>query len=390
MAREEVVADEIVEDAPVERTLREELEAAQEEANARHQSEPDEVPVREGRDEREPRAPRQAEAPRQDSRPRDSTGKFLPKEAAAPVEAPEPVAQPEVAAAPEPAVEAAPEAPADPLDPTAVPPSTWSGPSKAKWAAIPQDIRQEIVKREQDVMRGFTQQDSERAYGREIRQIVQPYEAILRASNMTPQAAIQSVLNTAYILRTSDPVTKARTLQQVAKDYGVDLNLLSPGSPGGSPPQPAPYEPIVSGLQQRLDQQDARWQQWQNQQQQLAERAASDIYEGFAKNPANKYFSVPAVQTHMGALMQAGVCKTMDEAYKMACAAQPEVASRIAAENTAVAKAAEAKRLAAEKARRKGTSVRGGPGGYTAPAPNMGATVRDDIMAAIEESNGRI
>jgi hypothetical protein len=386
MAREEpVIADEVADDVPVERTLRQELEAAAEEANARHSGEEETSEPRQAREAPQQRQPAEpARAQPTDSRARGPDGKFLASQAQQAV-------APEAPAEPEPQASAAPEAPAEPQapqDPLTTAPSTWTAGAKAKWETIPPDIRQEILKREQDVQRGFSQLDSERSFGRELRQIVQPYEAILRASNMTPQAAIQSVLNTAYVLRTSDPVTKARTLMQVAKDYGVDLNLLSP-QPGVAP-QPQPFEPIVSGLQQRLDQQDARWQAWQTQQQQAAERSAADIYESFANNPANKYFAVPAVQTHMGALMQAGVCKSMDEAYKMACAAQPEVASRIAAENTAAAKAAEAKRLALDKARRKGTSVRGGPGGYTPPAPNMAASVRDDIMAAIEESNGRI
>jgi hypothetical protein len=380
MAREEpVVADETEGvEVPVERTLREELLAAQEEANARH-AEPVEEPARQVRSERP--EPIQARP----ERPRGPDGKFLAAEP--PVTAPEP---PEQAPSPELAAEVpldpAITAPEPSVEPVTTAPSTWSKDAKAKWETIPADIRQEILKREQDVMRGFSQVDSERQFGRSMRQIVQPYEAILRASNLSPEAAVQSVLNTAYILRTADPMTKAQTLRQVAKDYGVDLNLLSPGVS----PQPAPFEPIVSTLQQRLDQQDARWVAWQTQQQQAAERAAADQYEAFARDPANKYFSVPAVQTHMGALMQAGVCKTMKEAYDMACAAQPEVASRIQAENTAASKAAEAKRLALDKARRKGTSVRGGPGGYTPPAPNMNASVRDDIMAAIEESNSRI
>lgn len=378
MAKEaEVIADEPEVEVPPERSLREELLAAQEEANARH-SQPEEAPEpRQTRQETEP-----ARAQPADPRPRGPDGKFLPKEQqAAPEVPPEPQAiAPETEPTPEPQTEQ------PQPDPVTTAPSTWTAAAKAKWETLPQDIRSEILKREQDVQRGFSQVDSERQFGRSMRQIVQPYEAILRASNTTPESAVQSVLNTAYILRTADPVTKARTLQQVAKDYGVDLNLLSPGVA----PQPQPFEPIVSTLQQRLDQQDARWQAWQTQQQQAAERAAADMYESFARDPANKYFTVPAVQTHMGALMQAGVCKTMKEAYDMACAAQPEVASRIAAENTAAAKAAEAKRLAAEKARRKSVSVRGGPGGYTAPAPNMNASVRDDIMAAIEESNSRI
>jgi len=383
MANEpEVIADEVPEE-PRELTLREQLLAAQEEANARH-AEPEETREPERQERRQERQPQRQEQPRQEARQetraRGPDGKFL---AAPAVEEP-------VAAAPE----TTPEAPAEPEQPEPAPPpdpldaapSTWPGPAKEKWNTIPQDLRQVITKREQDIMRGFSQLDGERQFGRSMRQIVQPYEAILRASNMSAEAAIQSTLNTAYILRTADPVTKARTLAQVAKDYGVDLNLLTPGIA----PQPQPFEPIVSTLQQRLDQQDARWTAWQTQQQQAAERAAADQYEAFARDPANKYFAVPAVQTHMGALMQAGVCKDMKSAYDMACAAQPEVASRIAAENTAAAKAAEAKRLAAEKARRKGTSVRGGPGGYTPPAPNMGASVRDDIIAAIEESNSRI
>jgi hypothetical protein len=89
------------------------------------------------------------------------------------------------------------------------------------------------------------------------------------------------------------------------------------------------------------------------------------------------------VRGHMGALMQAELAKSMDEAYAMAVRAHPEVSRKIAA---AEAKAAEdARRKTAAEARAKAVQVHGAAPANVAPqAPD---TIRSALLAAWDEAS---
>jgi len=213
-----------------------------------------------------------------------------------------------------------------------------------------------------------------------MRQIVAPYEAIIRAAGGTIPGAVSDVLNTAYILRTADPQTKARTIAQVCQAYNIDLKLVA--QPQGD------VNPQVAQLQQELQQLKSQWTQRQQQEHQQLENQVLTQVEAFGQDPKHPHFK--AVSAHMGALMQAGEAKDMEQAYEMAVWARPDLRAQLLAAQTAQQTATQQTRQRTEKARAKAVSVRGGPGGYTAPAVNPNASVRESLMAAVEEVNSRI
>lgn len=299
-------------------------------------------------------------------RARDDSGKFARSE---PVE--------------DNAIEPAPEDTRTPIPTEVVPsvspaPSSWSNAAKAKWNALDPELRGEIAKREADVHKGFTKMDEERAFAKEVQKAVQPYEAVIRAAGSTVPQAIQSVLNTAYILRTADPATKARALAQVAQEYGVDLSQLSQ----------SPQDPALTATQQRLAQLETQLRQQTQSQQEAAQSEVLSAIQAFSQDPKHPHFQ--AVQAHMGALMQAQEAKTMDEAYDMAIWARPDLRATLLASQQAEQAAKQQKVQKAQQARTKSTSVRGGPGGYQAPPANPKASVREDLEAAFAESRSRI
>lgn len=259
-------------------------------------------------------------------------------------------------------------------------PPAWSNSVKAKWAALDPEVRAEITKREADVHKGFTKMDDERQFAKTMKEVVAPYEAIIRADGGTVPNAVQSVLNTAYILRTGDPQTKARAIQQVCQTYGIDLKLLA--QPQGD------VNPEVASLRTELQQLKGQMTQRQQAELQQMESQVLTTVETFAQDPKHPHFR--AVSAHMGALMQAGEAKDMEQAYEMAVWARPELRQQLLADQTAKQQQAEAARVKTEKARAKGVSVRGGPGGYTPPAPNGDMTVREALLAAKAEVEGRI
>lgn len=259
-------------------------------------------------------------------------------------------------------------------------PASWSNAVKAKWAALDPEIRSEIVKREADVHKGFTKMDEERTFAKQMQQVVAPYEAIIRAEGGTVPTAVASVLNTAYILRTGDPQAKARAVAEVCQQYGVDLNLVA--QPQGQLP------PEVLGLRQELQELKGQWTQRQQQERQQMESQVLNAVETFRQDPKHPHFATVSAQ--MGALMQAGQAETLEQAYEMAIWANAEVRPQLLAAQTAQLTAPVLAKQKIEKARAKGVSVRGGPGGYTAPATNPNASVRESLEAAMAEVSGRI
>jgi hypothetical protein len=240
-------------------------------------------------------------------------------------------------------------------------------------------VRAEIQKREAEVHRGFTKQDEERTLGREMQRVIQPYEPLIRASGGTPPAAVADLLNTAYILRTADPQTKARTIAQVCQTFGVDMTLLAQPQGQGNPE--------LEQLRQQFAQlQGAMTQQQQAREQEVQTQVLTQV-EAFGQDPKHPHFR--AVSAHMGALMNAGQAKDMEEAYEMAVWARPDLRTQLLAEQNASSQREAEKRQQAEKARRKAVSVRGGPGGYT-PSSKEPQTVREALEAAQAEVASRI
>lgn len=343
---------EVVEEVQ-ERSIRDELIAARDEIEARET--PAETVVE----------------PKVADRPRDEGGKFVPKEAAAPEQPAVPKESPP---------SAVPETPTQQAAPSFVgAPNSWSNQAKSKWAAIDPEIRAEIAKREADIARGMSKVDEERSFAKEVQRITQPYEAAIRAAGGTVPQAIQSVLNTAYILQTADPVTKAREIAKVIQANRIDMNLVS---------QPPEVNPQVAALQQRIAQLEGFTQQQTQTQQQAAEQQVMAMIETFGRDPKNKYFQ--AVQADMGQLIGSGYAGTLEQAYEAAIWARPDIRTQQLSDQQAAEKAKHDAQIKAQRARTKGLSVRGGPGGSPAPVTNPNSSVRQDLEAAFEEQRGRI
>lgn len=268
-------------------------------------------------------------------------------------------------------------------------PQAWSYAAKAKWAELPTEIRAEISKREADVHKGMTRMDDERTFARAMHQSVSPYVAMFRADGVSAPQAVANVMNVAYQLRTGDPITKARTLSSLAQQFGIDLNLLAPSQQQGS------ADPTVNALHQTVTQLQQQLAEQRQQAQQAAQEAegrrAQEIQQAihaFASDPKHPHFN--AVMPTMAALIQNGEAKDMEEAYQMAIYARPDIRQQLQAAEAAQRTAEVDAQRKAEEARRKGKSVRGGPGGAMPAAPNPNASVREDLEAAFAEARGRI
>jgi hypothetical protein len=277
-------------------------------------------------------------------------------------------------------------------------PTSWQATIRPKFNELPPDVQAEIIRREQDIVKGLSKQDDERSFGRKVNEIVSPYLPVIRAEGGTPEKAIGDLLQTAHTLRQGTPMQKAGMVANVMRQFQVDPNVLlsilqGGNGTSGSPQQPgAAYNPIIETLQQRLDRME-RQQQEEVQQRQLQEQASfqSQIAE-FSSKPGHEHFE--KVRETMGILMQNGRANTMDEAYEMAVYADPEIRTSLIASKVSEA---EGKRIADQTAktsaaRNAAGSITGAPGGTKKlnGSANPTSSIEDDIRASIRDLSGRV
>ena len=406
---ERVVADDVELETPTpEPSLRETIEAARDEVVDRHQTEPPE-----GGDEAAPA--------RGDGKIRDHSGRFARRapveEVAAAVEGRQPPAADQSGAAagspaqaqPSPAPAAAPAAAPD-LPPSLnvdIAPQGWTPKGKAIWAALPLEARQEIVRREYDAHRLATRFDGERAFGREIGQVAQRFAPIFQRENVTPQQFYGNMTAAYAQLTTGSPAERAAVLGDLARRSGLDLRALVMGStqnptangnapapsPGRTPPPPellAALQPIL----QPLLQQNKEWQQFQARQRAEAEaREAAEQQQtydeivAFRSKPEARFFD--AVKDHMIALLSSNQAASLEDAYRDACWARPDIRAVLQREESEAAAAKARKAEKVNRARQAGGSIRGGAGGAPPAGGGDNRTLRQELEANFAEARGR-
>lgn len=198
-------------------------------------------------------------------------------------------------------------------------PTSWTATAKAEWEKLPDAIRQEVLRREDEMHKGLTKQDDERLTGKRFNEAINPFLPLINSTGAQPIAVIQDLLQTVYNLKTGTPEQKANTLRQIAQAYDVDVEGLS---------QPQPYiDPALETLQQRLDRMEQLEQQRAFQYQQSQEQQLSSEIAAFAA----KHEHYDKVSPHMAALLSNGIAQTLEDAYNQAIWANPDVRSILTA-----------------------------------------------------------
>ncbi len=244
------------------------------------------------------------------------------------------------------------------------PPSTWRAAAKAKWKDLDPAIRDEVKKREGEMIAGVNAVKEKASAFDQISQITQPYEALIRSKGANTNQVLSSMLNTYYQLESAPADQKKNLFIQLAQNYGVDLGIKQDQMTQALAPLQREIQELRFGKQQ--EQQAA--------QQRAQDTAQADI-TAFAEETdgdklAHPYFE--NVRTEMAALITSaeGTGRTMSlkEAYEAAVWSNPDTRTLIQAElavankakrrEEAKAKAAEAKKSSRTNLDKKGVSER--------------------------------
>jgi hypothetical protein len=320
-----------------------------------------------------------------------------PEQEAAPIEqAPEPaVSEPEVKAdrarddagrfakkeeAPEVSPEITPEPPPAPVRKA---PSSWKPAAQEAFlkadrgeALTPEEIRlltQEAERRENDFHKGVSEFKTHSERAKAYDQVIAPYQAHLQKLGVDAPTAISALMRADYTLRNGDPATKAQYFQQLAREYGIDLN------------QPVPQvDPNTQYLMQQLNELQYQQQVWQNQIQQQEQAKAMELIQSMASDTAN-YPHFEAVRPDMADLLESGKAKSEKEAYDMAVWMRPDIRQSLIDQQRAEAQRKAIETAQAQKAKAAAVSVKGSSPSAVGVQPVKGS-LRDMLAAQFDAS----
>ena len=269
-------------------------------------------------------------------------------------------------------------------------PVSWRPDLREKFAKLDPDVQQEVLRRDKEVETALRETSGARQYAAALHQVISPYEAMIRAEGGNAVTAVDSLLKTAYHLRTANPHQKATMVAQMITQHAVDLDLLDnvlsqlvQGKQAQIQQDPmmqhvmrelAPIKQFVSGLQQR-----------QGQMFQADSAAVQTEYEAFAADPANEFINDVAsdMADFLDVATKQGRKMSLSEAYTRATLAHPTI-SKVIADRKVSAGAAQ-RSAATRRARNASASLPSGgaPAGAADNARPKG--IRSAVEAAWDQ-----
>ena len=241
-------------------------------------------------------------------------------------------------------------------------PTSWSPKVREQWGKLSEDVRKEIVRREEASVQGVRKLQEEFQPVRQFAEQLSPFIQEARHLGADPTQYIANVMVAERQLRSQDPNEKFNALLNIADTYGIPLRQYLGGKQ--VPTQSAPA--IPAAVQQELQ----AMRQWREQEQ--AQQLQSQIDE-FSKGA--EFFE--DVRNDMAVLLESGAAKDLKEAYDKAVWINPEV------REVMLAREAEGKKKAAANQRRAKASSVSVEGADNKPGVEVDLPDDDDSTAAI-------
>ena len=192
-------------------------------------------------------------------------------------------------------------------------PKTWTKEALESWATIPPRAKQEILKREEDFLKGITQYKDRAEIGDRYDKVVEPYKPILQAENIDPVQMFQSFAANHYILSRGTEAQKLELAANMIAGYNIDFNKLI-SFVGDHIIEPA--DPRVAALEAEVRELRKGHESRQQQDMTAATERLSAEITAFAQDPAHPYFN--ELVDDISKLFETGQATNLQEAYDKA------------------------------------------------------------------------
>lgn len=252
-------------------------------------------------------------------------------------------------------------------------PKTWRKEALAAWETLPQVVKDEVAKREEDMFRGIETYKEKATIGDNFFRAVSPHMDYLQRSGVNPYDEINGLLEYGKIMRFGTPQEKMGLLSSIAQEYDIDLLDLAESAPS------VPYtDPAIKALQAEVNALKSGRQE-ESSQRDIKIRAENQArIDAFAADPKHEHFAT--LEPEMAAFIQSGVCQTLEEAYEKALWANPLTRAKEQTRQATEAKAqSDARIKAAQAAKSANIQTNARPGSATAPKGSMDDTIAETL-----------
>lgn len=253
------------------------------------------------------------------------------------------------------------------------PPPGWSVAGKAAFAALPDAVKNDVAKREDEISQGFAKLAEYKG--------LDPYVEMARGLGTTLPESLERYVSAEQFLE-RDPINGILWL---CGNYNVHpAQLLEATGQGGHQPQPGqdPFAPVMEQFQ-TLDQRLSRFEQ---QQEQALDDQVNGQISAFASDTANKYFD--NVRHDMGRLIaiadQTGKTLSLKDAYEQACWAHPEIRAALINEQNTARDVQARQKAESDQRSAKGLSPGSPVPGGTLAATQPASTLREEIERSFD------
>jgi len=251
-------------------------------------------------------------------------------------------------------------------------PKSWPKEMHEHWAKTDPKVQEYWETREKQMLDGLEQYKGDAGFGKQLRDVVTPYNAMLQAQGVDAPKAVQFLLNAHYQLTNSQPAERTAHFVRLAKQYGIDLSTVKTDETSA--------DPKVKALEDRVNQlHNTLTTREQAALTEAKARVAKDV-EAFASDPSHPYFD--EVADDIVAMLNAGF--ELKDAYEKAVWANPVTRQkemvRIQTENeTKLREKAKAEADKAKKASSSNVRSRDTQKAPTEPKGSMEDTMRETL-----------
>ena len=187
-------------------------------------------------------------------------------------------------------------------------PQSWAKDTTEIWDALPEAAKVQIEKREKQMLDGLEQYKGDSGFGKQMREITEPYKAFITSQGVDAPRAVQFLLNAHYRLSTAQPAQRQQYFDQLAKSYGVEFKK-----------DEQQIDPALKALQEKISSlESSMTAREQAAYEEARSRVALEV-QTFASDPKNQYFD--ECSEDIAAYIKAG--HTLEDAYAKAVWANP-------------------------------------------------------------------
>lgn len=262
-------------------------------------------------------------------------------------------------------------------------PSTWRKEAKDAWAGLPQVVKDEVAKRESDIARHVSETNLAVKVAKGFEKITEPYMPLFQKYGVNPWNHVSTLLEAHHKLLFGAPEVKQGMFVQLAKDAGIDLAALAAGTPQAE----NPLLSHVRGLQARIAELERGVGNVTSTVQEARVAELSQTVMEFGNDPKHPFFWELADEVK--ALIDSGASTTLNDAYEIAVARNPQTRQKLIDQELAARRKTEDEANAqhVEKAKKAmGGMPKAAGKGRATSAPE---TVDDTLKKTLAKINAR-